>query len=257
MDTRSKEEIEDSRWAGFVNFERVVQEDKPDGEPECKTVMSGTDEIRDILPGRRHYKSIFHFDDLVIVPKFTEIKGVQWIPNEKTGKGTFKFPSDFDEHIATDIGTGANLGYYGATLTNTSPDSTVTLGMRHVIQDFTYSDNYLEDFVLNQNGNKGSGMERHDFSHLDVPLGSDNGFFVIGKFMDEEETILRLTGFRIPARHCMFLPGGAPHSNDYLKGTWRTMLSDSAPIDYVYIEKDVASLRGIKKDQRFHFKFLN
>ena len=217
--------------------------------------MIGTDEIIDILPGVRQFQSIFNFDDLIIRPKFTEIKGVKWIPNKETGKGTFKFPSDFDEYIETDIGTSANLNYYGATLTNTRPDSTVTLDMRHVIQDFTYSDNYLEKYVLNPNGNKGAGMERHKFSHLDVPLDSDSGLFVIGKFMDEDETILHVTGFRIPAKHCMLLPGGIPHSNDYLKGTWRTMLSDSAPIDYVHLEKDVASLRGVKKDLNFHFKF--
>ena len=77
-DTRSKEDIEDSRWAGFVNFRRRVQEDKPDGNGRVNTVMLGTDEILDILPGVRKFQSIFNFDDLVITPKFTEIKGVQW-----------------------------------------------------------------------------------------------------------------------------------------------------------------------------------
>ena len=101
---------------------------------------------------------------------------------------------------------------------------------------------------MNPNGNNGAGLERHRFSHLDCPLDYDNGTFVMGKFMDEEETVLRLTGFKIPARHCMLLPGGIVHCNDYLKGTWRTMLSDAAPIDYVYLEED---------DERFHFNFLH
>lgn len=246
MDKRSIDQIEDSRWAGFVNFERKVYRDKSDAEGEVKTVMVGSDEVTDVLPGQHHYRSVFGFDDLIIKPNFTEIKGVQWISIEKTGKGTLKFPSNFDGLVAIDIGTSANLSYYGATLTNTRPDDTITLSMRHVIQDFTYSDNYLEDYVMNVNGNNGAGLERHGFTHLDCPLDSDNGTFVIGKFIDDGETILQLTGFQIPARHCMLLPGNIIHCNDYLKGTWRTMLSDAAPIDYVYLEKE---------DNRFHFKF--
>ena len=171
---------------------------------------------------------------------------MQWISNEETGKGTLKFPSDFDGVIENDIGTSANLSYYGAILTNTRPDDKITLSMRHLIQDFTYSDNYLEDYVMNVNGNNGAGLERHGFTHLDCPLNSDNGTFVIGKFIDNDETILHVTGFRIPARHGMLLPANTIHCNDYLKGTWRTMLSDAAPIDYVYLEKE---------DTRFHFKF--
>merc|ERR1712061_121752 len=81
-----------------------------------------------------------------------------------------------------------------------------------------------------------------------MPMDSDDGTLVLGKFVDEEETILHLTGFQVPARHCMLIPANVIHINDYLKGTWRTMLSDAAPIDYVYLEKE---------DTRFHFKFQN
>ena len=140
MDTRSKEEIEESRWAGFLNFERKVHEDKTDTNGEAKTVMKGSEGVQDILPGQHTYGSVFGFKDLSSTPRFTEIKGVEWIPNEETGKGTLKFPSDFDGNIATDIGTSQNLSYYGATLTNACPDDTVTLTMRHMIQDFTYSE---------------------------------------------------------------------------------------------------------------------
>merc|ERR1712061_895973 len=81
-----------------------------------------------------------------------------------------------------------------------------------------------------------------------MPMDSDDGTLVLGKFVDEEETILHLTGFQVPARHCMLIPANVIHINDYLKGTWRTMLSDAAPIDYVYLEK---------QDAMFHFKFQN
>ena len=92
----------------------------------------------------------------------------------------------------------------------------------------------------------GAGLERHDFSHVDCPLDKDNGVLILAKFVNEEETIMHITGFHIPQRHCIFIPGGTIHINDYLKGTWRTMLSDAAPIDYVFLEKD---------DNNFSFEF--
>ena len=95
-DKRSIDQIEDSRWAGFVNFERKVYRNKSDAEGEVKTVMVGSDEVTDVLPGQRHYRSVFGFDDLIIKPNFTEIKGVQWISNEKAGKGILKFPFNFE-----------------------------------------------------------------------------------------------------------------------------------------------------------------
>ena len=73
MDKRSIDQIEDSRWAGFVNFERKVYRDKSDAEGEVKTVMVGSDEVTDVLPGQHHYRSVFGFDDLIIKPNFTEI----------------------------------------------------------------------------------------------------------------------------------------------------------------------------------------
>ena len=63
--------------------------------------------------------------------------------------------------------------------------------------------------------------------------------------MEEEESIdnqpaknnLYLIAFRIPHLNALFVPGGAIHSNDYLQGCWRTMLSwtSEEPIDGVKI----------------------
>ena len=79
-------------------------------------------------------------------------------------------------------------------------------------------------------------------------MNKENWGFVLAKFVDEEESVLHITGFHIPQRHCIFIPGGTIHINDYLKGTWRTMLSDAAPIEYVYLEQD---------GQQFHFDFAH
>ena len=58
--------------------------------------------------------------------------------------------------------------------------------------------------------------------------------------------------FQVPTRHTLYLPGGIIHCNDYLKGTWRTMLSDEADIDHVHI---VRSRRKGAVTEMEHFVF--
>ena len=244
-DPRSRTSIEGARWAGFANFNRTV----PMGFDDKISVMKSIGEVKDVLPGTYKHSNFFRFSDIpVLKPRYTEVRGVKWVTNKETGKGSLQFPPDFDvlSNIEVELGTSEFVSYYGCCITNTRQDDEVTLEMRHAIEDFRYSPNYLQDWILNKNGNNGAGVERHAFSHIDLPKDRDNGIFLLGKFEDDEETILHLTGFHIPQRHCLFVPGGVIHINDYLKGTWRTMLSDAAPIDYVYLEKG-----GVK----FHFQF--
>ena len=107
--------------------------------------------------------------------------------------------------------------------------------MRHGIQDFTYSQAYREDYVKTISG---AGLERHGFHHLDCPLVEDSGYFVIGKMVKDGDTKeLHVTAFIIPTNHTIFVPGGTIHSNDYQKGTWRTMLSDVTTSDLVHLRK--------------------
>ena len=107
--------------------------------------------------------------------------------------------------------------------------------MRHGVQDFTYMTTYSEDYVQTISG---AGLERHGFSHLDCPLTDDSGYFVIGKLIKNGDTKeLHVTSFIIPTNHTIYVPGGTIHSNDYLKGTWRTMLSDETAIDHVNLRK--------------------
>ena len=236
MDARSTKKIREERWAQFVGFERTINKGKKNLPV---TVMQGGDNVLDVLPGKYRPSKIFRFSDLpALVPRYTEIQGVQWIPNERTGKGFLKFPSAYDtsKKIAIEVGTNEYVSYYGCTFTNTRQQD-VTLHMRHAIQDFTYSPNYLQEYILNPNEMNGAGLERHDFCHVDCPIDDDNGVLILAKFVNKVETILHITGFHIPQRHCIFIPGGTIHINDYLKGTWRTMLSDG-PIDYVYLVKD-------------------
>ena len=215
------------------------------------TVMKGSGRVVDVQPGTYNFNDVFSFDDLPVIPRYTEIKGVKWVSDKITGRGTLNFPSNFDvlKKLAVEVGTNEFVSYYGCTIANTRDKDEILLSMRHAIQDFQYSNNYLQEWVINKNGNNGAGLERHDFSHLDCPkenLG-ENGIFVLAKFIDDNETVLHLTGFKIPPKHCLYIPGGVIHTNDYLKGTWRTMLSDASPIDYAYLEKN-----GV----RFHFQFF-
>ena len=107
--------------------------------------------------------------------------------------------------------------------------------MRHAVQDFTYSNTYGEDYVETING---AGLEKHGFDHLDCPLVDNSGYFVIGKMVKNGSTNeLHLTAFIIPTNHTIYLPGGTIHSNDYMRGTWRTMLSDETVIETVKLRK--------------------
>ena len=91
------------------------------------------------------------------------------------------------------------LHYYGARLLVTSaPQERVTLQSRHVLQDFTYSPDYLQSFVMREGG-VGAALEHHDFAHLDCPITAmeDSGHFVIAKFLNEEKTEIAITGFQV------------------------------------------------------------
>ena len=78
------------------------------------------------------------------------------------------------------------------------------------------------------------GLERHDFHHFDCPLTAESGAFILAKFLGDEESVLHISAFHIPTRHTLYIAPGVIHSNDYLKGTWRTMLSDG-PIDHAHL----------------------
>ncbi|CAF5143653.1 unnamed protein product, partial [Rotaria sp. Silwood1] len=49
---------------------------------------------------------------------------------------------------------------------------------------------------------------------------------------------LHLSAFLIPLKHTLYVPPFTLHSNDYLKGTWHTMLSDATDTDHVRLEQE-------------------
>lgn len=198
--------------------------------------MTGASNIvDDFVPGEYNLKDLANLNDLpTILPKMTVVRGVSWessnIPNTS---GNLVFPSDFNGVIEVEIATNELLSYYQCSFADRN-SATVYLPYRHAVQDFTYKADYLTNYVENKNG--GAGLERHAFSHIDCPVGAESGLFILGKLTEDE---LHLTAFKIPRRQTLYVPGYCIHSNDYLKGTWRTMLSDEANIDHVYLKRRI------------------
>ncbi|CAF1034223.1 unnamed protein product [Didymodactylos carnosus] len=126
----------------------------------------------------------------------------------------------------------------------------VSLLQRHGTFDVKYQANYLPGFVLAQNG---PGLERHQFSHLDCPHEHflRSGKFILGKFVDKAETELHLTAFIIPCKHTLHIPPKIIHSNDYLQGTWRTMLGRD-DVDRVILTRQTSNGN---LTERFMFDF--
>ncbi|XP_052776499.1 uncharacterized protein LOC128214199 [Mya arenaria] len=232
------------RWNKFATFRRA-------GNTGSVVMTGGHGMVADFLPGEYNLVDLACFSDLPpLVPKHTIAKGVKWVSSSVSGKsGKAIFPKNFDGKIVTDLATNELLRYYGCSFADTQQEK-VSLLYRHGIQDFTYENGYLEKYVTSANG--GAGIEKHDFSHLDCPLVPNSGTFILGKFTDDDE--IHITGFKIPVRHTLYIPGGTIHCNDYLSGTWRTMLSDETEIDHVHLTRVLSTENGGKYEQ-FQFQF--
>ena len=103
------------------------------------------------------------------------------------------------------VASTETLHFYGAKLLESSPpQERVILDSRHVLQDFTYSPDYLQSFVMREGGEGGEGgggaaLKHHDFAHLDCPLTAMeySGHFVIAKFLNQEKTKIAMTGLQV------------------------------------------------------------
>lgn len=214
------------RWEAFASFRRA-------GDSGDVVMTGGHGMVADVLPGNYNLIDLACFSDLPpITPRHIVVNDFKWIHAESGGHGKAIFPPEFSGTLPVEIATTEHLRYYGASLAD-STQVQVSLMYRHGIQDFTYENKYLDDYVKATNG--GSGIEMHDFSHLDCPLEEDSGYFIMAKIVNDNS--MHLTAFKVPVRHTLYLPGGVIHSNDYLAGTWRTMLSDETEIDHVHIMK--------------------
>jgi len=226
---------EEGRWKPFEVFNRESSE----GEP----VLTSPDGIvQDFLPGVYDFHSIVKFSDLPpIKPASTIIEGVRWEDGDLDGEGhkrpgKLHFPLDFNGEIFTELATTETLHHYGASLAESTRGEQVELAARQCLDDFTYAPNYLSKWVEMSAG--GAGLEQHGFAHLDCPFEriGESGYYVLAKFNDEERTELEITAFQVPRRHTVFTPAMVIHTNNYLRGCWRTMLSDD-PVNEVKLHR--------------------
>ena len=232
------------RWDTFASFKRY-------GADDTLVMTGGHGMVRDVVPGKYSLVDLAFFNDLApLEPKKVVIQNVKWISakqNEKSGK--IIFPPTFSGKIPTEFATSELLRYYECTLADVNQEK-ISLVFRHGIQDFTYENRYLEDYVTSSAMLGGAGLEKHEFSHLDCPIDEDSGNFILAKFEDGN---LHVTAFKVPQRHTLYIPPNVIHCNDYLKGTWRTMLSDEAHIDHVQLVKpNIANPNTMDK---FTFRF--
>ena len=191
---------------------------------------------RIIPPGERPFRDLAPTGSEK--PRSTVIEGVSWRSNEKL----LLFPKSFTGEIASDVATAEKLAYYKAKFAN-RVDGKIDIPVQHQQTDFTYAPDYLHTYVMapkEKGGAGGATLERHSFCHTDMPYEDmdKSGVFVIGKFLDESETRLELTGFSIPRGETLWIPGGVIHTNNYLRGKWNTMLSISEPIEAVELLRD-------------------
>ena len=195
-----------------------------------RTIKPGPTTIGSLAPTRKG-----------VVPRFTVVHGVQWIKKSETEGGKLTFPAEFSGEIETEIATLETLAFYGARLADHSMEL-IDIKLPHKQTTFTYSNDYLSKYVnekKERGGAGGASLERHEFFHTDQPEQDikTSGLFIFGKFFDEYETTIVLTGFRIPQGQTLFIPAGVIHTNNYLKGRWNTMLAMNEDIDDVRMEK--------------------
>lgn len=196
------------------------------GSHAVQVMANPSDYVYAFLPhGEYHLSQMVLYPDVHPRPAHVVIKNFTWLPAPKTGgHGMLTLP-DFDGHLPTQVATPSFLSWYGCSFAD-GDKARVKLKVDHEIMDFNYN-HYRSKWVMDQRyGPGGLGLERHEFIHLECALThfDESGHLLIGK-INEEEKELYLTAFKIPQYHTVYLAPFAIHSNDHLKGTWRTMLS--------------------------------
>lgn len=155
-------------------------------------------------------------------PRRTRIENIHWQQMDDLD-WTMVLPTDSPTiDVPVDNADDAGLGYYNCRLI--SPNDVIALSHRSIIVNFCYQDDYLERYVLGVRG--GCSIEQHDFAHVDMPLDTHSGHLVIGK-IDPVDQALELTAFKVRPLDRVYIPAQTIHTNDYLLGTWETLLSSA------------------------------
>lgn len=160
--------------------------------------------------------------DLVRRPRRVRLDDVIWNRSQELNWTAYLSTESRTISIPIDVADDVGLGYYDCRLI--SPDDVISLNHRSLITNFHYHDDYFRNYVLGVLGF--SSIEQHEFAHVDTPLDDRSGHLVIGR-MDPLDQSLELTAFVVKPGDSVYIPAHTIHTNDYLLGTWETLLSSA------------------------------
>lgn len=163
--------------------------------------------------------------DSVRRPRLVRIEMASWQWYRKLTWTAFLASTVHEITVPVQNADDATLGYYNCRLLK--QDDVISLDHRSIIADFLYLDHYFDRYVVDILG--GSLIEQHAFAHVDMPLNPRSGYLMIGK-IDPVDQALELTAFVVKPGDSVYIPAGTIHTNDYLLGTWQTLLSSACEI---------------------------
>lgn len=155
-------------------------------------------------------------------PKMVRMKMASWQQYQELAWTAFLTSTIPEIIVPVHEADDATLGYYNCRLLN--PGDVISLSHRSFITDFAYRDEYFLRYVMDVLGS--SLIEQHAFAHVDTPRDHHSGHLVIGK-IDPGDHALELTAFAVRPGDSVYIPAGTIHTNDYLLGTWKTLLSSA------------------------------
>ncbi|NJO33607.1 MAG: hypothetical protein HC869_11120 [Rhodospirillales bacterium] len=153
-------------------------------------------------------------------PKLVRLEHVLWQQSDHLD-WTVYLPSEAPIiYVPIENADDAGLGYYNCRLIRAR--DVITLRHRSVIINFRYEEDYFERYVVGVLG--GCSIEHHAFAHVDMPLDETSGYLLLGR-IDPADQALELTAFVVRPMQRVYIPAQTIHTNDYLLGTWETLLS--------------------------------
>ncbi|KZR87508.1 hypothetical protein [Synechococcus sp. MIT S9508] len=193
------------------------------GEGKFKLICNG--QYPDELP----FKASNH-------PPVDRSRIIGWTRGEglagKPGKYIFK-TSASNELIPILSMYSDELLKYGASIAQ--PGDVLNTPKKSVLATYIYGADYLEDFVLPENGAR---IERHPNDHMLTLLSKVDGresYFVVGKV---DSGKLNLAAIRLEPGVTLHVKGNTVHTNDYVTGVVQEIYPKKWGIDEVLLMND-------------------
>lgn len=193
------------------------------GEGKFKLICNG--QYPDELP----FKASNH-------PPVDRSRIIGWTRGEglagKPGKYIFK-TSATDELIPILSMYSDELLKYGASIAR--PGDVLNTPKKSVLATYVYGADYLEDFVLPENGAR---IERHPNDHMLTLLSKVDereSYFVVGKV---DSGKLNLAAIRLEPGVTLHVKGNTVHTNDYVTGVVQEIYPKKWGIDEVLLMND-------------------